>query len=76
MSICDSLLNMSHWLLLLLLLLYFIELLHSFLSLSHTASLVFFCAVCMLHVAQSEDEGTDYEMNDYDDYGRALVTHW
>lgn len=30
------------------------------------AFLVFFCAVCMLHVAQSEDEETDYEMNDSD----------
>lgn len=30
------------------------------------ASLVFFCAICMLHVAQSEDDDTDYEMNDSD----------
>ena len=30
------------------------------------ASLVSFRAVCMLHVTQSEDEETDYEMNDSD----------
>lgn len=30
------------------------------------AFLVLFCAVFMLHVAQSEDEETDYEMNDSD----------
>lgn len=40
---------------------------HPFISfiLRH-AFLVFFCAVCMLHVAQSEDEETDYEMNESD----------
>lgn len=39
---------------------------HPFISIILHAFLVFFCAVCMLRVAQSEDEEMDYEMNESD----------
>lgn len=44
----------------------FFIVLSSHLTHSTHASSNFFCAICMLHVSQSEEDDTDYEMNDSD----------